>query len=364
MYVEAQNWAHINALRQNHPNPTAKESNRTAEALKWLLQEISNDRNIQAHLKEVEANCFTTGAPRPVRLLAYSVLRAAAGSHRVSWGSLFGPLMTDLSTASDPELQVKAAQLMQLLPGEDLIEALSNHEDLFDSAIKTTDDLAWRGAMLDALRPCLLKAWSCFGPDSQRTQDVIRDLWTKLISFALHDDDSMCTQGFKSLKALFDECSTGKLRAELEDFEANGSSGEIFYPLVQLATRPVQARLLTLLARARSLKRPEITSYPLTRLLILVIEECPKVGEFRLEIEGKVLPLAVRPSQTVVDLLLPQLDVHELDRQIVFENCRCLQELHLVYPVTTELLWEACNRLLVIACDTEASALLLMVKAT
>lgn len=294
MHVEAQNWTHLTALRQNHPNPSSKEIARTAEALKWLLQELSNDRNIQAHLQEVEANCFITGAPRLVRQLAYNVLRAAASSHKVSWGSLYSPLMTDLSTASDPELQVKAAQLMQLLPGEDLIEALSSHEELFDSAIKATDDLNWRGAMLDALRPCLLKAWSCFGPDSQRTQDVIRDLWTKLISFALHDDDTMCTQGFKSLKTLFDECSTGKLRAELEDFEANGSSCEIFQPLVMTSTRPVLARLLTLLDRAKCLKRPEITAYPLTRLLILIIEDCPKVGEFRLEIEGKILSLAVR----------------------------------------------------------------------
>lgn len=54
-----------------------------------------------------------------------------------------------------------------------------------------------------------------------------------------------------------------------------------------------------------------------------------------------------------MNLLLPQLDVHELDRQIVFENCRCLQELRQAYPINIQILWEACNRLLILACNTE-----------
>lgn len=295
--MEVLDWNPPQSLKLSNLNHIPKETNRQTESLKWIITAFTQGKDIENWIPHVFENCLSTGAPRSVRVLSYTLLKMIVGKYTIDWNTISGTLSRDVSNHTDQELQVIAVRLLPVLPFEDLISISNSLERDFMKILTGESGIGARLAYLDTLPAILIKLWVNLNAEHLRTADMIREIYSYILTLLLESDDNLCRLAFQALKLLFEERDFAKSISMNHDFEGNGSYKEILSSLIDYLTPKVMPTILIVMKRynALNIRLRSSIFYGLCSLVLDVVKKhYEKYVRCDVQLKTGVIELKVR----------------------------------------------------------------------
>jgi hypothetical protein len=251
--MEVIDWSPPQGLKLSNLNHLPKDTARQTESLKWVLSAYTQGKDIESWIPHIFENCLSTGAPRAVRVLSYTILRMIVGKYKIDWSSISGTLSRDISNHTDQELQVISVRILPLLPFDDLVMIVNNLERDFMKILCGDSGIGARIAYLDILPSILIKLWVNLNAEHLRTADMIREIYTYILTLMLESDDSLSRLSFSALKLLYEEREFAKSISLNHEFEGDGSYREMLTSLIDYLSPKMLPGILIILKRYNAL---------------------------------------------------------------------------------------------------------------